>query len=160
MCPLSSPCEREPNEGDDGYSSTTTRWYATILDMFPHESRRVRGRARQVFFFTFSPVAICSAAQHHWSYSLDKWRRQEGIIWSNITTASCSSTTALLSLKSGANTLSQADESHSAWLKVCSLILMKNRPNVAPPLFFQFPSPFFSLLLGPCDRFTFIHKVQ
>lgn len=48
MRPLSSPCEREPSEGDDGYSSTRARRYTTILDMFPHESRHVRLRRRSM----------------------------------------------------------------------------------------------------------------
>lgn len=174
MRPLSSPCQREPSEGDDGYGSTMTRWYATILDMFPHESCRVRGggRAWQVFFFTFSPVAALPPrffyAAHHSTADLrlDKWRWQERIICSNITSASCASTTALLSLKSGANTLCQAHESHSAWLKVCSLILMKNRANVAPLLFFSVSKLFFffagtvwSIHFHPQSPIVFMQRV-
>lgn len=93
--------------------------------------------------------------------TLDKWRWQEGITCSNITSASCASTTALLSLKAGAISLRQADESQSAWLKVCSFIPMKSRANVTPPLLLFFSiSKFCFFLLGWSDRFTFIHKVQ
>lgn len=144
MRPLSSPCEREPSEGDDGYSSMRTRWYTTLLDMFPHESHRVRLRRRSMaglFLYLWSchhaAAAYFYAAPHTATdVTLDKWRWQQRIICSNITSVGSACTTVLLSLKSGANTLIQADESHSAWLKVGSLILMKNRANVAPLFFF------------------------
>lgn len=116
------------------------------------------GRAWQVFFFTFSPAATYFYAAHHSAtdLTLDKWRWQERIICSNITSASLASTTALLSLKSGANTLSQADESRSAWLKVCSLILMKNRSNVAPLLFFS-NGTVWSIHFHPQSPIVFVH---
>lgn len=97
------------------------------------------GQARQVFFFTFSPAATCFMQCSSTDLTLDKWRWQGRRTCSNITSASCASTTALLSLKAGANSLNQADESHSAWLKVCSFILMKSRANVTPFLSFFFP---------------------
>lgn len=127
------------------------------------------GRAQQVFFFTFRSCRRAAAAYFYAAHRsatdlrLDKWRWQERVICSNITSASCASTTALLSLKSGANTLSQAGESHSAWLKVCTLILMKNRAKCCTSslfFLFQFPSLFCCCFWGWCDRFTFIHKVQ
>lgn len=66
------------------------------------------GRAQQVFFFTFKSCRRAAAAYFYAArrsatdLTLDKWRWQERIICSNITSASCASTTALLSLKSGA----------------------------------------------------------
>lgn len=174
MRPLSSPCELEPSEGDDGYSSTTTRWYATTLDMFPHESHRVgeggRGGAQQVFFFTFSSsrraAAACFYAAHRSAtdLTLDKWRWQERIICSNITSASCASTTAFAFIK-----IRCKHTQPGGWVTLCVTQSLhfnsdeKQGKMLHLFFFFLFQFPSFLLLLlflGWCDRFTFIHKVQ
>lgn len=125
------PCEQEPREGDDGYSSmrTHTRHVSTWEPPRQVENKR----AWHVFFFTFSPV---TSLVPHLFYAArvtssdgtpDNLKWQEGIFHSNFTSLMSNAVAVLFSLKSGAKTFSKADESQSAWLTVYCLILIKTQ---------------------------------
>lgn len=113
--PALLPCEQEPSGEDDGYSSTRTRRYTAMLDVFPHQWHRIRLSGDRSFSLPFGSVTknqrhllfVCDICHQ---FRSDKLKWEGWIIHSNCTSEI---TEIWLSLRSGEKTLSKRPMSHT-----------------------------------------------